>query len=587
MQSSVDRIKPDSRGITTYLDDLRRGQYQIPTFQRDVVWDRQHVKRLWDSIYKFYPLGSILVWLTDVKLHDHRAIGGHLIPSESPDRRFHYLLDGQQRTTALLTAIYGGCIKGQEGSDPQLYVNLTLSDPPELEDESWRERFLFRDEIERNTSWKEAWSSGRIVTLEEIAHQYHKTEERLERQAFSYGAVERSQLRKFKEAIDNYRLSFIELREIGVAEVCQVFERINQAGQPLNIFDIVVAKTYRPETDSLATATRAGFYLRGVFEDFRDALRRDGSRYSTIDDLTLLQIVAILVQESFPGAPVHNITERYLNLLTAEHIEGVWNDAKEAIRRTFDFLHNHLSLSGPRLVPYRYFYMILATYFFRNRRPDYEMVKQYFWYVSFHNDDLLSNTTQLREQTQRLREAKAGKKFSFGPFRIDRERLRISTYSSRGRLSRAMLALYANQNPKDWQFPDRSVLADVYYVLTDQPNLHHIFPLSFCEKQLGGEAEHANSLLNIAYLTQITNLQIGDRNPLEYVKDYVTNGFAVQERTHLLPTMLAEWAQANDMPPKAFNCFIDARLELVLARLHEYLHDITFDVIDTRVAVSG
>ena len=61
MNSHVDRIKPDSYGITTYLENLRRGQYQIPTFQRDVVWDRNRIKRLWDSILKFYPLGSILV----------------------------------------------------------------------------------------------------------------------------------------------------------------------------------------------------------------------------------------------------------------------------------------------------------------------------------------------------------------------------------------------------------------------------------------------------------------------------------------------------------------------------------------------
>jgi len=44
---------------------------------------------------------------------------------------------------------------------------------------------------------------------------------------------------------NNYKLSFIELRGIEVAEVCQIFERINQAGKSLNMFDIVVAKTYR------------------------------------------------------------------------------------------------------------------------------------------------------------------------------------------------------------------------------------------------------------------------------------------------------------------------------------------------------
>jgi len=63
MDNYVDRIKPDSYGITTYMENLKRGQYQIPTFQREVVWNRDKVKQLWDSIWKFYPLGSILVLL--------------------------------------------------------------------------------------------------------------------------------------------------------------------------------------------------------------------------------------------------------------------------------------------------------------------------------------------------------------------------------------------------------------------------------------------------------------------------------------------------------------------------------------------
>ena len=50
-----------------------------------------------------------------------------------------------------------------------------------------------------------------------------------------------------------------------------------------------------------------------------------------------------------------------------------------------------------------------------------------------------------------------------------------------------MLALFANQDPRDWDFPERSVLTLVYYTLTDHPNLHHVFPLDFCQKHLQKE----------------------------------------------------------------------------------------------------
>ena len=585
MESYVDRIRPDSYGITTYLENLNRGQYQIPTFQREVVWERDRVKRLWDSIYKFYPLGSILVWRTDIQLQNHREIGGHILKNEPVDRDFQYLLDGQQRTTALLTSMYGGRIKGQENRNPDLYVDLTIDDSGELEGDSWRERFLFWDEIDdraglliRNRGRQQRYNAGVIVKLSDISRRYSD----LERDLYHSGRVDfddpaRKRLRSFKQVFDNYKLSFIELRGIEVAEVCQIFERINQAGQPLSMFDIVVAKTFRPEGKD-----GPGFYLRGMFEDFRNGLKATGSHFAVVDDMTLLQVFAVIVRDYVQESGVRNITERYLNMLRTEHLESVWEDGTESIRKVFDFLDNHLHLPGPALVPYRYFYMALASYFFRNAHPDYPLLIRYFWYFSFHNEDLLSNTTHLQDHLRRFREVRGGGDFGFDNFLINRESLRRTSYSTRGRLSRAMLCLYAYQDPRDWAHADRSVLTDVYYSLTDHPNLHHVFPRDFCEKHLGDQGRYVDSLLNIAYLTQITNLRISNRNPLEYLRDYLESRFAEIQRTHLLPDVIVEWAQAKQMPRDALDLFVDARLDLVINQLQSYLAELPFEVIDTR-----
>ena len=61
--SDADRIKPTQASIGMYLEELRNKQYQIPTFQREVVWEKDSIKKLWDSIYRFYPIGSVLVWI--------------------------------------------------------------------------------------------------------------------------------------------------------------------------------------------------------------------------------------------------------------------------------------------------------------------------------------------------------------------------------------------------------------------------------------------------------------------------------------------------------------------------------------------
>lgn len=586
MNSFVDRIKPDSYGITTYLDNLQRGHYQIPTFQREVVWERNRVKRLWDSICKFYPLGSILVWRTPTQLQNHREIGGHPLNEPTSSGEYLYLLDGQQRTTALLTSIYGSRAKVKVES--KLYIDLTIEgEGEEVEDEAWREQFLFWDEINdqdgtllRNKGRQQRFEKGLVVSIEKIVNSYENVERGLvESGRTDYDDVARRKLRRFKQVLDNYKLSFIELRGIEVAEVCQIFERINQAGQPLSMFDIVVAKTFLPSLND-----SPGFYLRGLFEEFRREVESAGSNYRFVDNMTLLQIMAILVRDSVPGSGIHNITDKYLNLLRAEHLIQVWDDAKKAIKAVFDYLDNHLKLKGPALVPYRYFYMSMASYFFRNKKPDYDLLRRYFWYYSFHNEDLLSNTTHLRDHINRFRNSRDGGDFNFDRILIDRDRIRNTLYSSRGRLSRALLALYANQDPQDWSAPDRTVLSSVYYTLTDHPNLHHIFPLDFCEKQLKNNNQYMNSLLNIAYLTQITNLQISNKNPLDYVRKYIGPNFDEISRRHFLPSSLTSWVEQNNMPDDGLKLFVEARLELILGKIGEYLGGITVEVIDTKSA---
>jgi hypothetical protein len=41
MSNYADRINPTDCGIYTYLDDLEGKKYQIPTFQREIVWGKR------------------------------------------------------------------------------------------------------------------------------------------------------------------------------------------------------------------------------------------------------------------------------------------------------------------------------------------------------------------------------------------------------------------------------------------------------------------------------------------------------------------------------------------------------------------
>lgn len=64
----------------------------IPEFQREFIWDPDQVKLLAESLYRNYPIGSLLLWNSS----DYQEAKGPQGTQASL-----WIVDGQQRTTAL------------------------------------------------------------------------------------------------------------------------------------------------------------------------------------------------------------------------------------------------------------------------------------------------------------------------------------------------------------------------------------------------------------------------------------------------------------------------------------------------------
>ena len=69
--------KPDSKKFSVLISDIERGVVKVPKFQRDFVWDIEQTAKLLDSILKGYPIGTFILWETDIfmmitmPLHEH------------------------------------------------------------------------------------------------------------------------------------------------------------------------------------------------------------------------------------------------------------------------------------------------------------------------------------------------------------------------------------------------------------------------------------------------------------------------------------------------------------------------------------
>ena len=81
--------------IQEILNQIDLGSYALPEFQRGYVWNREQVKRLIMSLYKGYPIGGLLIWVTKTDPTITRG-DGQLTPGV-----VNLILDGQQRITSL------------------------------------------------------------------------------------------------------------------------------------------------------------------------------------------------------------------------------------------------------------------------------------------------------------------------------------------------------------------------------------------------------------------------------------------------------------------------------------------------------
>ena len=81
--------------IQTVLSQIDLGSYALPVFQRGYVWSREQVRNLMTSLYKEYPIGGLLVWVTQT---DTSIIRGE---HEQVPSTINLILDGQQRITTL------------------------------------------------------------------------------------------------------------------------------------------------------------------------------------------------------------------------------------------------------------------------------------------------------------------------------------------------------------------------------------------------------------------------------------------------------------------------------------------------------
>lgn len=559
-------ISSEPLKITDVIERLRKDEFLIPTFQRDFVWKPENIRKLWDSIYRFYPIGSLLYWETDSYLHTHRKLGGFAFPHDEDTvkkfKEWKYVLDGQQRATSLLISFLGG--KGRVEDNEDFDYTMLF--------DATRGEFFFAGELEEHKKSADARFLIRLRDVPEWPFSFYKEVAAVP----GFNDTIEHNLQQLSRIFTDYKIAVVKIKGVEVSEVCEIFERINQEGKKLHPVDIIVARTYTPEN---LTNGQKGFYLRDNLANLREPLVEHVNRFKDIDDLNLIQMFALcLRKQDVSKRSGYGITPAALDNLKTVDFEAHWDGARKSILDTVKLLSD-FKVRGPDMLPYVYLMLTLCYYLHENKNPDRHLARQWFWRTAFGVDDFRSSTELYAACEDFFGRMEKGETTKILPLVISRKRLIQSSYNYRNALSRAVLTFLASQNPCDFSDPQAEVLDNVYLLLSQAPNLHHIYPLNFLKgvHSLPKDAD-PNSLMNICFLRALTNIKIGDKNPLTYFQAFKAQpGFDAILESHLIPS---DFINRDAFVPNDFEEFLNVRAGRFAQRLKEALPDVEVTITD-------
>lgn len=482
------RIKGDYK-LADIVHDIEKGELRVPQFQREFVWDKKKVVKLLESIYSEYPIGSFFFWNAPPDYHNfYRDIAELNLPKPDKYDKITFILDGQQRITSLYVTVKGLKLYGRDYRD----ICFDLDEK------------VFVDKKSDNQQY---------VSISDLLS---------DDKPDIYDGLTTERKRAYKDCdrrFTNYPFSAIDVRDKKLDEVCEIFERINQGGQRLNLFDLVSASTWTPEFD-----------LRQAVKAENENLKSKG--FGEIDNEVYLQALALIARGS--------CTRPAQLQLQADDVNKFWRDTIESISLAIDYLRNNLGVVNSTFIPYRSMIALAAYLFFKckarslNHRQS-ELLTQWFWRAAFSERYTASILTLMTEDKRLMDKIAAGTSDgSKYPINLNIDSLIQIRMYQRSAIKNGVLCLLARRNPRHFKNNSILTLKDGYYSDFNSSEKHHVFPKSVVRKNYSLAMVH--SLPNFCFIPAELNKEISNKKSSNYFEDFRQSNpdFEDTLKTHLI-----------------------------------------------------
>ena len=214
--------------LTHLIEDIKHGNIALPDIQRPFVWSAAKTRDLFDSMYRGYPVGTLMFWETGAEVGTRQVGGG-------PGERVAKLLivDGQQRLTSLFAVLTGSAVLTKDFEERRIRVAFRPSD----------ETFEVTDAaIERDPEFvpdiTALWGEGYKSTVRKFLHRL------AESRGGELSSAEEDRLEERVDRVRDLRDFRFQVIELGTSaneeQVADIFVRINSEGIQLNQSDFIL-----------------------------------------------------------------------------------------------------------------------------------------------------------------------------------------------------------------------------------------------------------------------------------------------------------------------------------------------------------
>lgn len=529
--------------VADILSDVKNGCVGLPDLQRPFVWQDNKVRELLDSMMKGYPIGYIMLWASPDDYENTVHIGKNEKIYKRPN---DLVIDGQQRLTALLAAMYGVTIMDKNYKERAIRISFN---PLTREFAVWTPAF------EKNPEWISEISQVFAADEEHNISKFRKAYIKI----VNEGRAKNNEEELTEDEEDRIEENINDLLNLGIYSLPTL--KINSKANEENVADIFVRVNSGGQnlTEKNFIETLIAVYDNAVHDKINkfcadSRIPANGTSFNQILQVDPSHLIRMSVGVGFRRARLRYVYMllRGKNLKTGEITQNIREENLKIFKESLDMVtnlnnwHAFMNLfasagylkgsfvASSNAVVFSYVLYLIGKYDYKVSSVELQKIISKWIFMSTITGFYTGSTeSQVEKQFADLRDVHNADEFvvyldSVIANRFTDDYFEYSLPSeldSSSATSPAWYGYIAAINVLGTPMLFSTAPLSQYFILgtsgdKNSIDKHHIFPKNYLGKIGYNNDRDRNQIANFTYLDYATNIDISDAPPTEYVSRY-------------------------------------------------------------------